>query len=77
MATESSENERTSWARLPASQKSYAVRILDWFHYRRPHIARSRLLQGTEAIPGDMDGYLLVARELADRILTHPNHIAD
>ena len=35
-----------------------------------------QLLEGTKALSGDMDGYLLVTRELSDRILTHPNRIA-
>jgi hypothetical protein len=41
MANELPDNERTAWARLPKGQKSYIVRVLDWFHYRRPQIARS------------------------------------
>ncbi len=41
MAKKSSDNERTAWARLPVGQKSYVARVLDWFHLRRPQIARS------------------------------------
>ena len=42
MAKKSSDNERTAWARLRVSQKSYVARVLNWFHLRRPQIARSR-----------------------------------
>ncbi|OGA33426.1 MAG: hypothetical protein A3G80_06190 [Betaproteobacteria bacterium RIFCSPLOWO2_12_FULL_62_13b] len=34
-------NEKAAWDKLQATQKSFVVRVLNWFHFRPTRIARS------------------------------------
>jgi len=64
-------------ALVPSVDRHLAWPSIRWAEVAKVLQEAQQRLDGTRSVAGDMDGYKLVARELCDRILTHPSRIGD